>query len=162
MLIWFIFNEDTNQVMHALVLIFLTILVDIELFTKKAIPIFLKLCLGCFTDHLTFNLDWMFVILIKETLYSTSWKIACWWSYLRRLTIRGMALRSLVRKTDSIMNLGRSGTWVSLKFFEFRLALLLVDLRKLVWFEICYWYHVSLILLDACRAMLFSHLGCLS
>lgn len=42
--------------MHALVLIFLTILVNVELFTEEAIPVLFQFSLCSLADHLSFNL----------------------------------------------------------------------------------------------------------
>lgn len=57
MLLWLILDEYSNQVVHALVLVFMLVPVDIELLAKKAIPILLEFCLSCLSYHLSFNLD---------------------------------------------------------------------------------------------------------
>ena len=72
MLLRLVLDENTDQVVHTLVLVLLTVFVHIELLAQETVPILLKLGLGGLTDHLTLNLDGMFVILVEETFYTTS------------------------------------------------------------------------------------------
>jgi hypothetical protein len=69
-LIWLVLDEDTYQVVHAFVFILLAVLIDVEFFSKQAIPVLFKFSLSGLPDHLALNLNRMLVILIKETFYS--------------------------------------------------------------------------------------------
>ena len=66
MLLWLILDEHTNQVVHALVLVFLPVLVHVELLSKEAIPILFELGLGGFADHLSLYLNGILFIWCKE------------------------------------------------------------------------------------------------
>ena len=72
MLLRLVFDEDTNQVMHAFVLIFLSVLVHVQFLSKKAIPILFELGLGGFADHLSLNLNGIFFIWCEERFDSSA------------------------------------------------------------------------------------------
>jgi hypothetical protein len=66
MLLWLVFDEHTNQVVHALVLVLLSVLVHIEFLSKKAVPILFELGLGGFADHLSLDLNGILFIRCEE------------------------------------------------------------------------------------------------
>jgi len=57
LLLSFVFNEDSNERVHALVLLLFLLFVDVKLLSKEAVPVALKLCLSSFADHFSFHLD---------------------------------------------------------------------------------------------------------
>ena len=66
MLLGLVLDEHTNQVVHALVLVFLPVLVHVEFFSKKAVPILFELSLGGFADHLSLDLNGILFIWCEE------------------------------------------------------------------------------------------------
>lgn len=66
MLLWLILDEHTNQVVHALVLVFLPVLVHVELLSKEAVPILFELGLGGFPNHLSLDLNGILFIWCEE------------------------------------------------------------------------------------------------
>ena len=71
MLFRVVIDKHTDQVVHALVLFFSLILVNVQLFTKEAVPILLELALAGFTNHFTFKLN--AVIISKSNEFVESW-----------------------------------------------------------------------------------------
>jgi hypothetical protein len=66
MLLGLILDKNTYQVVHALVLVFLPVLVNVELLSKKAVPILFELGLGSFADHLSLDLNGILFIWSEE------------------------------------------------------------------------------------------------
>jgi hypothetical protein len=56
---------------HALVLLFLLVLIHIQLFAKEAVPILLKLGFSSLSNHFTFKLDAVIITLSQES--TDSW-----------------------------------------------------------------------------------------
>ena len=69
-LFWFILNKDSNQVMHALVLLFRLVLVHVKFFTEEAVPILFEFGLSCFSDHFSLKLDTVLVFTRHEVIES--------------------------------------------------------------------------------------------
>jgi hypothetical protein len=67
-----ILDKDTNQIVHALVLIFLSILIDIELFAEKTVPVLFKLGFCGLADHLSLDLNGILFICSEERFDSAS------------------------------------------------------------------------------------------
>ena len=72
MLLWLVLDEDSNQIVHTFVFVLVFVSVDVQLLAKETVPILLKLSLSCFSDHLSLNLDGIFVIRMEETLNLTN------------------------------------------------------------------------------------------
>ena len=66
MLLGLVLDEHTNQVVHALVLVFLPVLVHVEFLSKKAVPILFELGLGGLADHLSLDLNGILFICCEE------------------------------------------------------------------------------------------------
>jgi len=66
MLLGLILDKNTYQVVHALVLVFLPVLVNVELLSKKAVPILFELGLGSFADHFSLDLNGILFIWSEE------------------------------------------------------------------------------------------------
>ena len=66
MLLGLVLDEHTNQVVHALVLVFLPVLVHVELLSKETVPILFELGLGGFADHLSLDLYGILFIWCEE------------------------------------------------------------------------------------------------
>lgn len=66
MFLGLILDENADQIVHALVLILLSVLIYIEFLSKEAVPVLLKFCLGSFTDHFSFDLHRVLIISGEE------------------------------------------------------------------------------------------------
>jgi hypothetical protein len=60
--LWFVFYENSDQVMHSFVFFLLFVFVYIELFSKQTVPVFLQFCFCGLSDDLTFHLNRTFIV----------------------------------------------------------------------------------------------------
>merc|ERR1719329_1823491 len=57
MLFRIVVDEHAYKVVHTLVLFFSLVLVNVQFFSKKTVPIFFEFAFACFTNHFTFELN---------------------------------------------------------------------------------------------------------
>ena len=141
MLFCLILYENSNEVMHTFVLIFMFVLVDIQLFAEKTVPVLFELSLSGFSYHFTLYLDTVPVILLEKPIQFL----------IAPREDAGRGHYGLVLQTDSRITkcfhstrhlIGKSnriksgwGPWLVYSggshFLNFLLSLLLVQHRKL-------------------------------
>ena len=70
MLLRVILDVDTNEIVHTLVLFFLLVLVDIQFFAQKAVPILFQFSFSSFPYHFTLELNAVILALSHEVRHS--------------------------------------------------------------------------------------------